>query len=227
MTKDLYFIPLIVQALKQANPKEALRAAVEIIESLSREPEYERGYRQFQRFMEESRNASMALEDLLAQLIETQGETPTRERALEWSELRSIIETKPELAENLQALEADLSTSEAEFRELSLIINLNGRPWRSMKLSRPFSTLTIKGLVAGHYAVLLDTGRELWEDRLTEKDLIWGEAFPDQPLALAADTGDVEQPATRKARILEGEWTLLVLPGLESGRMKLAPQAGS
>ena len=184
MTDALYFITLIANALKQANPKEALKGAFKTIETLGRQPQYQQGYVQFQRFMEECGGASMALVDLAEHMS---GAPPT------------------------------------EPREIFFIIELDGREWHTVPVSRPFSSLTIKGLRPGHYTLLLDTGRLLWEGELTEKHLLWTEAFPDQPLALAADTGDVEPVSTINIPFLDGEWTLLVLPGLESGRMQLRP----
>ena len=53
MSNDLYFLPIIADALRQAEPKEALRAAFEEIKALGQHPQYEQGFLQFQRFMAE------------------------------------------------------------------------------------------------------------------------------------------------------------------------------
>ena len=53
MTKDLYFLSIIADALRQPDPKVALRAAIEEIITLGQRPEYARGFLQFQHFMAE------------------------------------------------------------------------------------------------------------------------------------------------------------------------------
>ncbi len=49
--KDLFFMPLIANALQKPDPKKALQDAFEQIEELGRQPEYKQGFRQFQMFM--------------------------------------------------------------------------------------------------------------------------------------------------------------------------------
>lgn len=51
MNKDLYFLPLITQALQQPLDGRALVGAFEQIRRLGREPDHERGYGQFLRFV--------------------------------------------------------------------------------------------------------------------------------------------------------------------------------
>jgi len=53
MTNDLYFISMIADAIRKAAPKSALKAAIEEITSRGRQPQYEQGFLQFQRFMAE------------------------------------------------------------------------------------------------------------------------------------------------------------------------------
>jgi hypothetical protein len=55
MSKDLYFLPIIGDALRHPEPKMGLTAAIEEIKNLGKRPEYERGFLQFLRFMAEVR----------------------------------------------------------------------------------------------------------------------------------------------------------------------------
>lgn len=57
MSEDLYFLPLIQQALLAADPKTAMARAFRQIRALGRRPEYHRGWRQFLRFMENAWDA--------------------------------------------------------------------------------------------------------------------------------------------------------------------------
>jgi hypothetical protein len=51
MSNELYFIPIIAEALRQPNPRMALDIAFQRIESLGRATTHHIGYRQFLRFM--------------------------------------------------------------------------------------------------------------------------------------------------------------------------------
>ncbi|NQU75472.1 MAG: hypothetical protein HQ546_04040, partial [Planctomycetes bacterium] len=51
MSDEMYFMPIIARALRQADPEPAMRDALERIESMGREPLYSDGYQQFLRFM--------------------------------------------------------------------------------------------------------------------------------------------------------------------------------
>ena len=53
MNDVLFFIRLITRAIEQSDPGTALKAAIQQIEHMGREPQYRTGYLQFQRFMEE------------------------------------------------------------------------------------------------------------------------------------------------------------------------------
>ena len=53
MRDDLFFVPLLADALRQPNQKDALREAFGRIESLGRLPAYRRGFTQFRRFMQD------------------------------------------------------------------------------------------------------------------------------------------------------------------------------
>jgi len=61
MSKDLYFIPIIEQALKGEDPGESLREAFRQIVRLGREPLYGDAFVQFRRFMEEVESAHVLL----------------------------------------------------------------------------------------------------------------------------------------------------------------------
>lgn len=51
MSDEMYFMPIIARALRQADPESAMRDALERIESMGRDPQYSDGYQQFLRFM--------------------------------------------------------------------------------------------------------------------------------------------------------------------------------
>ncbi|HUT60399.1 MAG TPA: hypothetical protein VNA25_21350 [Phycisphaerae bacterium] len=57
MSDALFFIPILEQALRQEDTTSALRNAFGRIQTLGQEPRYQRGYRQFARFMQEAGTA--------------------------------------------------------------------------------------------------------------------------------------------------------------------------
>lgn len=60
MNEELYFIPIIVEAMRQPAVEPALRDAFAQIEDLGRDPALRVGYQQYLRFMDEARRALMA-----------------------------------------------------------------------------------------------------------------------------------------------------------------------
>jgi hypothetical protein len=53
MTKDLYFLRLIAEALKKPDSKTAIEVALKKIKAMGQLPEYKLGFKQFNRFMAE------------------------------------------------------------------------------------------------------------------------------------------------------------------------------
>ena len=73
------------------------------------------------------------------------------------------------------------------------------------------------GIVPGQYQLKLDTGRVLWEGRLTEQHLIWAKAFPGRPLEMAADSHRQPRQATQELSLQDGAVLVRVYPGVEAG----------
>ena len=59
MRNDIFFIPIIAQALQQPDPNQAMREAFERIRILGREPQFQQGYKQFLEFMESANNSQL------------------------------------------------------------------------------------------------------------------------------------------------------------------------
>jgi len=55
VTDDMFFIPIIAEALKTKNRRAALEAAIERIQEQGKQPRYRKGLAQFERFMLEVR----------------------------------------------------------------------------------------------------------------------------------------------------------------------------
>jgi len=80
---------------------------------------------------------------------------------------------------------------------------------------------TIRNVKPGPYVVRSNTKTILWQGELEKQELIWPEAFPEQPLKLAADTGQIFSRSTREIKLLNGKINIQVFPEIESGRLEM------
>ena len=177
MSKNLYFILLLSEAVSQPNARPAIRRALDRIIHLGQGRGYERGYRQFLQFMEKIFGTS--------------------ESEIPW--LIGIWEN--------HALKINVA------RDEKLIASL------PLELSN--ITLRILDAVPGQYIFKLSTGRILWMDELTEKDLFLLKAFPDSDLKLAAATDDLKPKPSKQIRLMDGEIVIRIFPGFDNGSIEV------
>jgi hypothetical protein len=233
MANELYFLPIIIEALEGPNPKAELLKAFQTIEQLGRETDHKQGYAQFLLFMREiGRQASQDEEDLLSRLAKAmdstivelatdtfRGASDEREAAL------AMIHLRTDWRERYEALRAELTETVENAIPVAVIVEHNGRVLQTLPVVAPPASTLIQGLELGQYTVKLSTGRVLWEGTLLGRHLRWTEAYPGQPLELAADSEDAEAAATLELALLEGDITVRVFPGLETGRMEISVRA--
>jgi len=228
MNKNLYFLPLIADALMQSNSKVALRTAFKRIKELGRLPEYTQGFIQFQHFMAEvkrnweNRSPSDDIElrivqDLVLQLGTGlwEGDTSEIQAALK------LIKSYPRLWEEFNKLCQETSEPETTHRNIEVVIERDGEPFGSILFDAPPCIKKIKNVKPGFHTFQLTTGRIIWQGEFTEKEIFWSKAFPEQALALAADTGDKTIIMTREIKLMDGEWIIRVIPEIESGCIEI------
>ena len=229
MTDDLYFLPLLAEALEQKNSKAALREAFIKIQEMGEKSPYKQGFLQFKRFIASVRDFSEKpfslpedippelIRDLLLPLATGLFEGDQKEDQA----LRDLINSRPAWKEEFENLQAEASKSEATHESLKIILMRDDEIICSVSIESPRTTKMIKNVKPGHYELKLDTGRVIWEGRLSEEDLLWTYAFPHEDLALAADTGDAVLRMSREIKLLNGEVILRVYPEIESGRIEM------
>jgi hypothetical protein len=226
MSNDLYFLPIIADALRQAEPKEALKAAFEEIKALGQRPQYEQGFLQFQRFMAEVKKnwerpfqkpEDYAIDVIRWLALQAVGGLLKEDEAKAVLDLIGLDSRwKGEFEKLCQ------ETSESEMPRIpEIIIERNGEHIASISCECLPITKEIGDVKPGQYAVRLDTGRLIWEGELTEQELLWASAFPGQNLDLAADTGEAIRRTTREITLLNGELIIRVFPEVESGCLEL------
>jgi hypothetical protein len=229
MAKDLYFLSIIADALRQPEAEAALRAAIEEIITLGQRPEYEQGFLQFQRFMAEVKGNSEKhskkpvdiVSDEIRYLSLQVASDLLEENPKEVQAVLDLIASQPRWQEEFENLSRETAKSKMPPKIPEIIVERNGERIGSAPCERLPVTKEIRNVKPGHFAVRLDTGRVIWEEELAEQELIWAAAFPDRALDLAADTGEPAVRMTQEITLLNGELVIRVFPGAESGRLEL------
>ncbi|SRR6056297_88319 len=223
MDKNLFFIALIDEALKKPNPKFHLKEAFAEIMKLGAQTHFEQGFSQFQCFITEvgknwERGYSKLedahfLQDMAFQIATDifAGDLQHAEKALE------LIRRHPELNYEYETFCKEAERSEAISQPVGIDIKYDGKYFASCSLSKSEPVKKICKIYPGAYSIQLSTGRRIWQDELTEKDLLWGYAFPEREIKLAADTGETIEGVSRQINLLKGEMTLRIIPQIESG----------
>ena len=199
MAEKLYFIKLLQQALQQPEPQKALQKAFDKIAALGKQHGYEQGHKQFLHFM------SL----VQANLDGRQAQKEADQRI------------EPNAHQYLEHIKTLLNGYEPEHMLPGLIVERDGAPFATLMVDVGKTANVIEGVRPGYYSIRLDTGRRLWQGRLSSRDIVWREAFPEEPLALAADTDQRQATASREISLGEGDLLLRVIPGRKSGRLEI------
>lgn len=226
MTNDLYFLRLLPDALTgEPGVIGRLRSAFRQIVELGKEPQFRRGYTQFLTFMAAvdacHRRNSKVPEKLAGEFIDDQDSFDALQSSSE-SKLMAILAELPEFDDLREALNEELWDSSKEKDHVKLLLSRDNASPVAIDLgSGESGKVEIPHLIPGRYGLSLATGMVIWESELTKQDLYWAYALPDEPLRLAADTGDLPERPSRQLEILEGEIVLAVFPGRDCGRMEI------
>ncbi len=205
MSKDLYFFPILFEALKKSDLKESLIEAFRRIQELGQKPEHQEGFRQFQVFVQqivyyaEKKDVSI-LDNVL--MIE-------------------LMDRYPELIEDYEELFRELLPPHQSPAYPSLIVEKDGNEIQNIQLSPGKHTETVKKVGAGSYRICLSDGRVLTRFELESSDVSWADANPEEDYPLAADTEDISELITFKTVVFEETIEITVTQGLKQGTMKL------
>ena len=230
MSKNLFFLPSIASALKKPDPKKAIQDAFEEIEKLGRQPEYRRGFRQFQMFMMEIRrkiDARTSLsEDIVLNALIRDLQLQVIARVLEENRdeeqaCLDLINSRPNWKKEFERLCSEVAKAEPSHRAMKILLDKDREHFETIRFNRQPYAKTLRNIRPGMYEFKLETGRVLGEEYLTRDELLWVYAYPKEDLKLAADTGDTLERPTRGVELLDGEVIIRVFPGIESGRLEI------
>ena len=104
---------------------------------------------------------------------------------------------------------------------LEVEILKDGKPLGNLVCSDQSGQLSLRQITPGLYEVSLSNGRLLWSRELADKDLRWSIAYPQTEYPAAAMTGPAQAKPTISESLLDGSLLLEVLPGIESGTLRI------
>ena len=225
MNDDLFFIPILAEAIEDSDPTSTLERALERIRKVGRAQRYETGYRQWRRFIEaatagvgESERLAvadaaiwMAIARLCGENVETGVLTDGSHRV-----------QRPARGSADLSMMRKLRAIGLRRGAAMLMIQRESRLVASRCLD-PVDQASISGVRPGAYTLTLDTGRLLWSGHITDADLIWDCAFPGRPLVMAADSTFSSAPPTKTIPLTVGPVALVVYPCVETGSLQLEP----
>jgi hypothetical protein len=106
-------------------------------------------------------------------------------------------------------------------KRFKLIIERDGIVVDSIIMTNLDDIKHINNIIPGLYSINIDNDQIIWCGEFTEQHLIWNSAFPERPVELAADTGNSKTESTLELNLLNGQITILILPGIESGCLQI------
>ena len=225
--KRLYFIPIIAHALNSENPRQALKEAFDEIKALGTRSEFQEGFQQFLNFVQETVKFSGTepdqqiplLQEAIYRLIYDLATGRFEDDEDQKKVLLQTIKSNPEWESEYDRIktEARAFLPPDTSMEIELLVD------KELIGSFPMSAGTnyISSIQSGSYEIRFSNGRIIWEGNLTREDLIWSQAFPEKSLPMAAESEFVEQRPTKAISLLNGELSLYVYAGLESGEIKI------
>jgi hypothetical protein len=229
MNKDLYFIKLIANALRGGQSSIRMNEALEEIHRLGQQPQYRQGYLQFLEFIKKIKEAGNDFssppdrrhEDLIQDLILQCGLGLIEGESPEAVLIQKFIEVSPKWNNEHARLRHAVRDAESLPDSIEIIIDIDGKPLKRIPWTDHLVVDTISGVSPGNLSVRLNTGRVLWQGELTTSDLFLSEAFPNEELKLAADTGEDFAKMSRRFHLLDGQLIITVYPEIESGSLEI------
>jgi len=229
MDKPLFFIPLITAALASPNPRKALKDTVQQIVLYCEEAPSAPECAQFRQFMEEVTSQWDLRRQMPPEMVTSIAEDLALKLSFglldrsEWEiqAARKLIESQESLHDTHLKLPTEIHSSLKEQRhlELEFIVKKEGVAIGSWQMGPSVQSIILPRILPGTYTFGLSTGRRLLSMELTDEDLLWSRAYPDQDLQMAADTGETGLTPSRIMRLWDGKLDIQVFPGIESGRI--------
>jgi len=219
MNRNLYFVPILAEALRGSDQCGSLEKAFMAIERLAQDPDYAVGYRNFIWFMAEVCDHRQRLDDHDLRMVMIEWAAGGSDEAERWDSLLSrLLERYPWLRGEYEAL-----CQACGHRSLSLRLQIlrDGQQIGEVNSEAVPGRHVIDDISPGHYALRLDTGLVVWEGRLDARSLIWTQAYGGRSLELAAEAGESRWQPTYEVVVSGVGVVLRTFAGLESGLLEI------
>lgn len=211
MHDNLYFVPILLEALERRPIEHSLRQAFHEITKRGKEKRFKTGYAQFLCFMEQVLSPEQrANKDDFVSDLETTAET-----------LLEHLAACPELFALWDEMVNDIALESNASFTVDFQLMREGELLQTLSLSRHQRSGIISGLRSGAYELTLASGRILWAGQLSNADLLSAYARPEEPLRLAAATNNLSGHPTRCMTLFDGEVVVNVVPGPSTGQMEI------
>ena len=218
MANELYFIPILQEALQGREPPQALGRAFERILVLGAQTSYRSGLENFQRFMEEVQSCRDLMKgDRVRELILELVTEATAFNRAHLDAAMQVIDSDPDWKCEYEQLRRQFAEEISPTVEVYRSHQLIGE----LMFDKPGDSRPLGHITPGQHLLRLSTGLVLWEGQLTARDLLWVEAFGPESLELAAKTPEARGQPTRIVAMLDGELILRVFAGIEDGEIEV------
>ena len=226
-SKKLYFIPIIAQALDSDDPKRAMKRAFDEIQQLGNQPEYQKGYRQFLEFVKTAVKPSDEKMDRKNQMIRNAIHRLIYDLVTDTFDgdegqkntLMNAIMSDPEWGAEYERIKNEARDYLASEATLEIEVLKDDHLIGSVSAIKDSDM--VGPIFPGKYSFRFSNGRVLWKGDIMREDVIWTYAFPGSDLPMAAETEPLQQEPTKILTLLDGELTMYVFAGLESGRLRI------
>lgn len=194
MLGHLYFIAEISKSIRAGASAEDINDLVRRIVNRGKEPQYQKGFKQFVKFVEAGNSEWQ--------------EMPGSQKELILRAIKDITQTSKKVISKVS-------------HSLLLCLERNGELLARFDFAVGDQPYTISDLLPGDYELKTDSDWLLWQASLSEYDLLWTHSHPDINLPMAADTNEASEGVFKEVLLLDGELAIRIYPGLETGCMSI------
>lgn len=224
MNEGLYFVPIIAQALKAANPEVSLQDAFGMIKEMGSQQQYYDGYVNFEHFIDIAFShfsiwQAEGIHWLICEMAAGVFEGPGQEEEMLLDRINSHAEWKADYQKLCNLL--DNKDSMHSFSPVFQILNREGLAG-NLYFKKDDNRKSVTDVYPGVYVLkLLNTGRIIWQGEFTSEQLIWNKAYGTRYLDMAAETENIEQKPTGQITVWDGTVIIRTFAGIESGSIEV------
>jgi len=224
---NLYFIPIIAQALESDDPARAMDQAFRKIRELGEQPDYKEGFWQFEEFIkatlksscEDSEEKIQWLRDAVYRLIYSLATDTFEGDEKQKGAIIRAFRNLPEWNSEHERIKEEAEDFVAPEIPIELEVLRKVKIMGSVSISSV--PASISHIPPGSYTIRFSNGRVLWEGDFTKEDVIWAFAYPGKELPMAAETEAIQREPTRSISLLKGELIIHIFAGLETGELRI------